>query len=69
VLTRELTNQEFLNGIVQPKSHFGGACDRLDIEVIATNSPQAKGRVEQNHGVDRDRIVKELHLAGVSSLE
>ena len=69
VLTREPTNQELLNGIVQPKSHFGKACDRLGIEVIAANSPQAKGRVERNHGIDQDRLVKKLRLAGVSSLE
>jgi hypothetical protein len=69
VLTREPTDQELLKGIARPKSHFGRACDRLGIEVIAANSPQAKGRVERNHGVDQDRLVKELRLAGISSLE
>ena len=69
VLTREPANQEILNGIVQPKSHFGKACDKPGIEVIAANSPQAKGRVEHNHGLDQDRLVKEFRLARVSSLE
>lgn len=59
VLTREPTGQELLKGITRPKSHFGRAGGRLDIEVIPTNSPQAKGRVERNHGVDQDRLVSD----------
>jgi hypothetical protein len=69
VLTREPTDGELLAGITQPKSHFGRACDKLGITVIAANSPQAKGRVERNHGVDQDRLVKELRLAGISTIE
>jgi hypothetical protein len=41
---------------------------KLGIEVIPANSPQAKGRVERNHGVDQDRLVKELRLEGISTL-
>ena len=33
------------------------------------NSPQAKGRVEKNHGVDQDRLVKALRLEGISTIE
>jgi len=69
VLTREPTNAEILAGILKPKSHFGKACDRLGIEVIPANSPQAKGRVERNHGVDQDRLIKELRLEGISTIE
>ena len=69
VLTREPTDNELLKGITQPKSHFGKACDRLGIDVISANSPQAKGRVERNHGIDQDRLVKELRLVGISTLE
>jgi len=69
VLTREPTDAELLNGILKPKSHFGKACERLGIEVIAANSPQAKGRVERNHGVDQDRLVKALRLEGISTIE
>jgi hypothetical protein len=39
------------------------------VEVIPANSPQAKGRVERNHGLDQDRLVKELRLAGISTIE
>ena len=69
VLTREPTDAEILAGILKPKSHFGKACDRLGIEVIPANSPQAKGRVERNHGVDQDRLIKELRLEGISTIE
>ena len=69
VLVREPTDAELLKGITKPKSHFGKACDKLGIEVIPANSPQAKGRVERNHGLDQDRLVKELRLAGISTIE
>lgn len=69
VLTREPTDKELIAGIFRPKSHFGNACDKLGIEVIAANSPQAKGRVERNHGVDQDRLIKEMRLAGISTIE
>ena len=69
VLTREPTDAEIIQGNLQPKSHFGRACDRLGIEVIAANSPQAKGRVERNHRVDQDRLIKTLRLEGISGIE
>jgi hypothetical protein len=68
VLTREPSDAEILAGILEPKSHFGRACEKLGVTVIAANSPQAKGRVERNHGVDQDRLVKELRLAGISAI-
>ena len=40
----------------------------MGIEVIAANSPQAKGRVERNHGVDQDRLIKELRLEGIRTI-
>jgi hypothetical protein len=43
VLTREPTDKKLLSGITRPKSHFGWVCNRLGIEVIPANSPQAKG--------------------------
>jgi hypothetical protein len=68
VLTREVTDAELLAGVLEPKSHFGKACEKLGVQVIAANSPQAKGRVERNHGVDQDRLVKELRLKGISTI-
>jgi hypothetical protein len=45
-------------------SPFELAGDKLGIQVITANSPQAKSRVERNHGVYLDRFVQELRLAG-----
>ena len=36
--------------------------------MIAAHSPQAKGRVEKNHRTDQDRLVKEMRLAGISTI-
>jgi len=41
----------------------------LDIEIICANSPQAKGRVERKNGVLQDRLIKEMRLKGISSME
>jgi transposase len=68
VLDREPTNDEQLRGIT-PRSPFEVACERLGIEVIVARSPEAKGRVERNHAVYQDRFVKELRLAGISSID
>ena len=35
-------------------------CRALGIEIWAASSPQAKGRVERNHGTHQDRLVKKL---------
>lgn len=68
VLNREPTIDEQLKGI-QPRSPFEQSCAKLGIEVIVAHSPQAKGRVERNHGVYQDRFIKELRLAGISDIE
>jgi transposase len=68
VLDREPSIEEQLAGI-QPMSPFELACQRLGIEVIVAHSPQAKGRVERNHGTYQDRCVKEMRLAGICSIE
>lgn len=68
VIDREPTIEEQLR-TVEPQSHFERACERLGIEVIVAYSPEAKGRVERNHGIYQDRFVKELRLAGISTLD
>lgn len=50
-------------------THFGWACKQLGIEIITAHSPEAKGRVERNHGIYQDRLVKELRLAGIDTIE
>jgi transposase len=49
-------------------TQFGRALDALNIDMICANSSQAKGRVERAHKTLQDRLVKELRLAGASSL-
>ncbi len=41
----------------------------LNIEIIHAYSPQAKGRVERLFGTLQDRLIKELRLAGISTIE
>jgi hypothetical protein len=41
----------------------------LDIELIHALSPQAKGRVERLFGTLQDRLIKEMRVAGITSLE
>jgi transposase len=59
VYVKEATEQQLLRGEVA-RTQFGGMCERLGIRIIAANSPQAKGRVERNHGTHQDRLVKKL---------
>ena len=49
-------------------TQLGRALEALDIALIAANSPQAKGRVERFNGTAQDRLVKELRLAGATTL-
>jgi transposase InsO family protein len=51
------------------QTQFGRALAELGIELILAGSPQAKGRVERFHGTAQDRLVKELRLAGATTLE
>lgn len=50
-------------------TQFGRACKELDIELFCANSPQAKGRVERVNQTLQDRLVKEMRLAGISTIE
>jgi transposase len=50
------------------QTQFGRALAELDIERITAYSPQAKGRVERLFGTLQDRWVKELRLAGVTTM-
>lgn len=50
------------------ETQFGRALRELDVELIAAHSPQAKGRVERFFGYAQDRWVKEMRLAGVTTI-
>lgn len=53
----------------EPLSEFERALQELGVEVIHAHSPQAKGRVERFFGTLQDRLVKEMRLRGIGSLE
>ena len=59
VYIREPTAKEYLHG-TPATTQFGHMCERLGIKIIAAGSPEAKGRVERNHGTHQDRLVKKL---------
>ena len=50
-------------------TQFARALFELNIEGICANSSQAKGRVERTHLTLQDRLVKELRLRGISTME
>jgi transposase len=54
---------------VEPTSQFGRALGELGVELIPAHSPQAKGRIERLFGTFQDRVMKEMRLAGVSTLD
>ena len=60
--------EEDLNNI-KPLSQFERALKELDVLVIHANSPQAKGRIERIFNTFQDRLVKELRLEKISSIE
>jgi transposase len=53
----------------EPISQFGRALGELGVELIPAHSPQAKGRVERLFKTFQDRLIKEMRLAGISTLD
>jgi len=64
VYVQEPTEKQLLRGD-QAITQFGRMCADLGIRIIAANSPQAKGRVERNHGTHQDRLVKKLRRKNI----
>lgn len=50
------------------KTQFERAVQELHIEPITAHSPEAKGRVEKLFRTLQDRLIKELRLAGISTI-
>lgn len=50
-------------------TQFGRAMKQLSVKLICAHSPQAKGRVERRNAVFQDRLVKEMRLRKISSIE
>lgn len=51
------------------ETQFTQALRRLDIEPIHANTPQAKGRVERANKTLQDRLIKEMRLRGIATIE
>jgi hypothetical protein len=50
-------------------TQFGRAMRELGVTQVFARSPEAKGRIERANGTFQDRLVSELRLAGVSTVE
>lgn len=67
-VNRQATVEEELRD-EQPITQFTRAMAQLGVDVIAADSPQAKGRVERGFDTHQDRLVKDLRLANISTKE
>jgi len=65
---REATIEEQLQG-KEPMSQFERAMKELGIEAIHAYSPQAKGRIERSFKTHQDRLVKEMRLQNIKTME
>jgi len=68
VTSRPVQWQEQLQDTV-PRTQFGRALAELDIEWIAAHSPQAKGRIERLFKTLQDRLVKEMRVLEIRTIE
>jgi hypothetical protein len=66
--TAKASMEDDLNEKV-PLSEFERALKELEVKVIHATSPQAKGRVERLFRTLQDRLVKEMRLRGIRTIE
>jgi len=66
--TGKASIEEQLNG-TEALSEFERALKELGVEVIHANSPQAKGRIERLFRTFQDRLIKEMRLRGIRTME
>lgn len=65
----KLSVEQELAGDTQPLSSFGKAMSELNIEHIKAVTPQAKGRIERLWLTLQDRLVIELRLLGIQTID
>ena len=68
VCTREANIEEQLASF-GPETQFARAMRELNVDLSPAYSPQAKGRVERRHGLFQDRLVKEMRLQGIRTIQ
>jgi len=66
--TKKLSLEDQLNNL-EPLSEVARAFKELGVEVIHANSPQAKGRIERQFRTFQDRLIKEMRLKGIKTIE
>ncbi|HMK52823.1 MAG TPA: ISNCY family transposase [Thermodesulfobacteriota bacterium] len=66
--TAKPTIRDELEG-VEPLSEFERALKELRVEVSHAHSPQAKGRIERLFRTFQDRLIKEMRLKGIRTIE
>jgi alkylated DNA nucleotide flippase Atl1 len=66
--TKKPSIEDELNN-VQPLSQFARALTELGVNVIYADSPQAKGRIERLFGTFQDRLIKEMRLRNIKTIE
>lgn len=57
------------NNKKEQQTQFGRALKELDIRLLCANSPQAKGRVERANKTLQDRLIKEMRMRSISTIE
>ena len=67
--TAKPTIEDELNGSKYHMSQFERAMGELGVRLIHAHSPQAKGRIERLFGTLQDRLVKEMRLEGIKSID
>jgi transposase len=50
-------------------TQFGRAMHSLEIPILCANTPQAKGRVERVNETLQDRLVREMRLLGITTMQ
>ncbi len=66
--TAKPTVEDELEGM-EPLSEFERALKELGVEVSHAHSPQAKGRIERLFRTFQDRVIKEMRLRGIRTIE
>lgn len=65
----KLTIEEQLEGKTRPKTQFHRILDELNINLVAANSSQAKGRIERLWNTLQDRLVTEFRVNDINTIE
>ena len=65
----KLTPQEELEGATVALTQLGKALDILGVNLIRASSPQAKGRIERLWGTLQHRLVVDMRVAGVKTID